>query len=200
MQDAPADAEAAQGEEAQGAQAQSPSMRRGHARGVTHPPNVAVPYIRRIQMRELPTDVHRLDFVHSPSGRAMCWELARHSSDQFVEAGLSGAHDIFFFGTTLRVYFPIRDMYYVVRTFRDEGALTLATILQCVERAAASSVSFYLQRELGVEAVTLADISDALRAVAVCRLLIRRTGGANHVYVRLTGVIKYSVSRKPAVR
>jgi hypothetical protein len=101
---------------------------------------------------------------------------------------LVAANDAYIFkGTSVRVFFPVQDMYYATKTFRGMSNITLEKVLRCVEQAAASAVAFHLQNDLKQAGVTTQDVAIRLKRLAVCHLLLRRVGGGNRVYVRLSG-------------
>ena len=64
---------------------------------------------------------------------------------------------------------------------------TLARVLGVVERAAKQCVADHLRKDHGVASPTEADVVAYLvrRDVTCCHLMCSRTGGWNHVYVRI---------------
>jgi hypothetical protein len=127
-------------------------------------------------------------FFETLRGQRVCWKIASQSAKEFANSGLVAANDAYIFkGTSVRVFFPVQDMYYATKTFRGMSNITLEKVLRCVEQAAASAVAFHLQNDLKQAGVTTQDVAIRLKRLAVCHLLLRRVGGGNRVYVRLSG-------------
>ena len=75
--------------------------------------------------------------------------------------------------------------YFLGRYVTIRGTATLARVLHAIETVAAQAIAWHLVEELGWRSVTYADVRRCLRDYVVCRLLCRRSGGDNRVYVRL---------------
>ena len=142
--------------------------------------------VKKEPIGEPPADAS-VFFFETQRGQRVCWKMASQSAQEFADSGLIAANQQFFKGTSVRVFFPVQDMYYATKTFRGMGNITLERVLRCVEQAASSAVAFHLQNDLKQAGVTTQDVTARLKRVVVCHLLLRRIGGGNRVYVRLSG-------------
>ena len=127
-------------------------------------------------------------YFETERGRRLCWKIGTQPAHEFVRSsGVVGANAKFFKSSSVRVFFPIKNDYYVVRAVRGMRNITLEKILTCIEKTAPLAVAYHIQRDLGTAVVTTEDVARLLKRVEVCHLLLRRVGGGNHVYVQLSG-------------
>lgn len=145
---------------------------------------IVVRNVKRVQLQEPPPDAG-VYALAAANGRQACWTLGRETADAFAARhGLANLDDVFFNGSTVRVFFPVTaGGYYVTKTFKRLGKIRLLRILECVEQAAVLATAYYLTHDAGRPAVTNAEVGKALQAVKVCKLMLRRSGGGNQVYV-----------------
>jgi hypothetical protein len=126
--------------------------------------------------------------LETVQGMRVCWELGKVNADEFLASvDLKDSKSVFFKSPNLRVFFPVKTEYYVVKSFKISKPITMVKVLRCIEAAAKAAVAHYVVKTLGDNA-TSNDISVALNKLAVCELLFRRTGGinSNQVYVNLS--------------
>ena len=142
--------------------------------------------VKKIRYEEPPSDANIFVF-QTPRGRKLNWRLAAYSSsdDFLAKNDVVGINEKFFNGAVLRVFFPVGDSH-VTKTFRGLGKITLQKILQCVEGAATAAAALHLYTVERMQSVTTDDIGRMLQSTSVSHLLLRRVGGGNQVYVRLT--------------
>ena len=143
-------------------------------------------------------------------GRGRCWRIGQQSADQYLAAAdLPLARAELFHSPKVRIFFPIvpklfpEDVrasataasmpgddadapYFCARSMTLRGNRpTLARVLRAVQAVAAQAVALHLDADLGRPGATYGDVKRCLKDYAICRLLCRRVGGGNHVYVRL---------------
>ena len=122
-----------------------------------------------------------------PRGGHACWRLGSQSADQFV-ATLSQEtktmKKALFHTNKLKVFFPVHDRYFAVRSATTRGAPTLPRVLRAIEAAGEAAMAYHLERDLGKPGATKDDVRRLLGPVVCCHLVLRRVGGGNHVYVR----------------
>jgi hypothetical protein len=163
----------------------------------SHVPHGAPAQPKRIVVRT--TNLRREKFTAPPKdagvfyfeterGRRLCWKIGTHPAREFLRSGgIAGANAKFFKSSSVRIFFPIKNEYYVVRVVRGMRNITLEKIMTCIEKSAPMAVAYHIQRDLGTAVVTTEDVSRLLKRIEVCHLLLRRVGGGNHVYVQLSG-------------
>lgn len=135
--------------------------------------------------------------LEDTDGGTVCWKMGTETADQLVEhRRLAGANDGLFYSSKIKVFFPIvssspgYDAYFATKTLKINGKPTLLRVLKAVETTARHAVASHLLVDLQRKSVTLEDVNAHLQQqkAIVCHLLLRRAGGGNHVYVRLTDI------------
>lgn len=120
-------------------------------------------------------------------GQRKCWHLGRQTADEFVSSSGVPVTDEIFHGRTpaIKVFFPIRNTYYVVNPIKLRGKSTLLRVLQAVEVAAVNSYAYHIVHDIGGGDPTVGRIRRLMARNVLCHIMVRRAGGGNHVYVRL---------------
>lgn len=149
---------------------------------------VAARGLRVLPRLEPPEDAFS-HFFTTRLGRAACWRPAIQTADQFAEAdgGLSDLRSVFFSTEVVRVFVPISETTMVVRPVRLHAPVTLMKVLRAVEASMEAAAAEALRQRYLVTAVTKLEALQELKHVTVCNFVIRRAGGANHLYVRISG-------------
>jgi hypothetical protein len=149
--------------------------------------------VKKVKMTGPPPKDAFSFLLKTKRGQRVCWHLARQTADAFAKQDLVAADGEvandrqFFKGSTVRVFFPIKEHgYYATKTFNNVGTITLIKILRCVESAAVAATVYHMQKdEQRKGAITMAEVSKRLNRCSVCKLLLRPVGGGNQVYVEL---------------
>ena len=178
-----------QGQEQYGEQEQGQDQ--GQDQGQPTPRRVMVPrdmtrsaYLEPAELKQLHPKL-KLWPLEDARGRSMCWRLGEQTASEFIAGGLMGATRVLFHTPHIKVFFPVSGLYFAVRKVElRERQATVRAILRAVESVARQAAAFHLARDLGWNHSTTVDVQEQLRDVVVCRLLCKRAGGANHVYVR----------------
>ena len=119
-------------------------------------------------------------------GRSLCWRLGQQSAGEFLAgSGVVDGARWLFNAPQIKLFFPVQGLYFAVRrvNLREKRA-TVRAILRAVETFARQAIAFHLVRYVGQRHATAAEVQAQLQGLAVCRLLCKRAGGANHVYVQ----------------
>lgn len=150
-------------------------------------------------------------FLEDERGRGRCWRIGEQRAEAFVatQPPLRRVHDVIFKSPKVRIFFPVMPglmpedgrraaagylyapaaaaaaPYFAVRSMSLRGAPTLTRILRAVEVVAAQAIALHLEADLGRPKPTYGEVRRLLKDYVVCRLLLRRVGGGNHIYVRL---------------
>lgn len=120
-------------------------------------------------------------------GQSHCWHLGRETAAAFcARSRIVGTEDKLFNSKRVKIFFPIGEEYFAVRTVTLRGAAITSRVLCAVEQSAVAATAYHMRKHLGVEAPAAEDIRGRLEGATVCHLMCKRVGGGNHVYVRLS--------------
>ena len=158
-------------------------------------------------VERFPDDYAQFMLFEDSRGRQRGWRLGSQTADAFLATAdlQRPATDVIFHSRKVRIFFPVVPAlmpgeahsggpgagvdgdapYFAVRSTTLRGAPTLAWVLRAVEVVAAQAMALHLDSDLGRPGATYGDARRCLRNYVACRLLCRRVGGGNHVYVRL---------------
>ncbi len=119
-----------------------------------------------------------------PTGSIRCWSMGRQSAEEFCKTqGVNMYFPVFHQETTrytnVKLYFPIRNEFFITTNVRVQGAPTLINILKQIEKF----VQFASFDSLGYSSESN---NRVLQGIQCCHLVVSRSGGYNKVYVRLT--------------
>jgi hypothetical protein len=148
----------------------------------------------------VPTGITKVDFVpigafpdsfggsfefEDVRGQHTCWRMGTQTADAFSTGLPDASTKKLFYTSKVKVFFPVREDYFAVRTVAIRGAATTERVLRAVESTAALAMAHHIIKDLGKPKATQEDVRRLLRPLVCCHLFCRRIGGGNHVYVRL---------------
>jgi hypothetical protein len=112
--------------------------------------------------------------------------MGAQTADEFMEtSGLAGITRVMFNMPRVKVFFPVYGLYFAVRKVQiRERYATVRAVLRAVELVARHALAYHVVHDLGAPQATVADVQAHLHNTVMCRMLCKRAGGANHVYVR----------------
>ena len=127
----------------------------------------------------------KLFALEDARGRSLCWRIGVLPASEFIKSsGLARAAHVVFKTPRVKVFFPVLGLYFAVRKVElRERHATVRAILRAVEGVARQAAAFHIVRDLAHPHASAGEVQALLRDLAVCHLLCKRTGGANHVYV-----------------
>ena len=117
-------------------------------------------------------------------GRSVCWRVGQQSADEFMAASGIEARRVLFHSPMVKIFVPVHGLYFAVRKVElKEKQATVRAILRAVETVWRQAAALHVVSDLGRPHATAVDVRDQLADVAVCRLLCKRAGGANHIFL-----------------
>jgi hypothetical protein len=131
------------------------------------------------------------------TGAIKCWSMGRQSAEEFCKSqGINMSFPVFAMETrrftTVKLFFPVRNSFYLSTLTKIHGAPTLINILKAIETFAQLAIDIGYgivgaSPPSGTATENAAvDVPKILRGLQCCHLVISRSGGHNKVYVRLT--------------
>jgi len=142
----------------------------------------SVPYHTASELKQLLPGIKQWKFEDSRD-HALYWQPALQTADDFCNhSGMMGSMRVLFRTSHIKMFIPVYTHYYVTRTVRLRGQATVRAIMRALHDFARKAYAFYIVNDLGQKAYENT-VSEMMQSLHISRLLCRRTGGSNQVYV-----------------
>ena len=164
-------------------QTQAQAQAQAHDKLVRLPRDMeSVAYHSASELKQLLPGMKQWKFEDSRD-RALYWQPAVQGADDFCNrSGMMGSMRVLFRTPQIKMFVPVYTHYYVTRTVRLRGQATVRAIMRALHDFARKAYAFYVVNDLGQKPYEQL-VNEMMQNLYIGRLLCRRTGGSNQVYV-----------------
>ena len=111
------------------------------------------------------------------------WQPAYQTADEFCnKSGMMGSMRVLFRTSQIKMFIPVYNHYYATRTVRLRGQATVKAIMRALQEFAHKAFAYYIINDLGQKPYEQT-VGEMMQSLRISRLLCRRIGGSNQVYV-----------------
>lgn len=141
-----------------------------------------VEYRTASELKMLLSGIKQWKFENSHD-ETLYWHPASQTADEFCSnSGIMGSSQVLFRNPQIKMFIPVQTHYYATRIVRLRGQATVKSILRAIYEFARKAYAYYIVNELGQKPY-VHSVMSLMHGMYVARLLCRRVGGSNHVYV-----------------